>query len=176
MFRAWGRVSFFLVAVSLCLATVAQVNGQEKMSSRGSKAAASIEKTSKSTKGKTTRNSGRLPRYFASLVDDEQRQEIYKIQASYREKIEELEAELAKLEVAQMSEIEEVLTATQLKKLSGLREDAAASSAPKSAAKASTSKASTSKAKSANAKRSTTSTSAKPASSSSKSTRKSSKK
>ena len=68
---------------------------------------------------------GRLPRYFASIVDARQRVEIYAIQNSFRLQIQELEEQLEALKQSEMSEIESVLTATQRKRLDELRSDAA---------------------------------------------------
>jgi hypothetical protein len=135
MFSVWGRVPLILLLASFCLVTVAQ----EKKSTGSAKApAASAKKdvsSTKSAKQQTTRPRGRLPRYFSSLVDDKQRAEIYQIQALYREKIQELETELAKLELEQMSEIEDSLSATQRKELSELREKSRAGSGSTSGTK-----------------------------------------
>jgi hypothetical protein len=135
MFSAWGRVPLFLLLASFCMVTIAA----EKKSTRSVKASSqSVKKAASNTKAadeKTTRPRGRLPRYFSSLVDDKQRVEIYQIQASYREKMQELQAELAKLDLAQMSEIEESLSTEQLKKLDELRQKGRAGSGSKSAAK-----------------------------------------
>jgi hypothetical protein len=112
---------------------------EEKKSTRSVKAPSqSVKKAASNTKAadeKTTRPRGRLPRYFSSLVDDKQRVEIYQIQTSYREKMQELEAELAKLELAQMSEIEQALSTEQLKKLNELRQKGRAGSGSKSTTK-----------------------------------------
>lgn len=56
---------------------------------------------------------GRLPRYFAAIVDQSQRDEIYRIQAGYRTRIAELRAQLTALEGSQAAEIEAVLTPSQ---------------------------------------------------------------
>jgi hypothetical protein len=112
---------------------------EEKKSTRSVKAPSqSVKKAASNTKAadeKTTRPRGRLPRYFSSLVDDKQRVEIYQIQTSYREKMQELEAELAKLELAQMSEIERALSTEQLKKLNELRQKGRSGLGSKSATK-----------------------------------------
>jgi hypothetical protein len=64
---------------------------------------------------------GRLPRYFASLVDSRQREAIYQIQASMAAKVEALEMQLEELRQAEMREIEAVLNDTQLRQLQSLR-------------------------------------------------------
>lgn len=88
----------------------------------------STKRSSKSTRKATTEEPAstitrRLPRHFASIVDSEQRQEIYEIQATFQAKIRELEEALAELEAEQMEEIEQVLTSTQRKQLTELRQE-----------------------------------------------------
>jgi hypothetical protein len=64
---------------------------------------------------------GRLPRYFASLVDSRQRAAIYQIQSTMATKIEALERQLEELRQAEMREMEAVLNDTQLQQLQSLR-------------------------------------------------------
>lgn len=132
-----GR-SFLVVALaSVCTVAIAQKKSSTA-SSRSGKTSEATTSESESTTAKSTSKSsvkqpelkGRLPRYFASLVDRKQRQEVYEIQASYREKVEALEKQLAELRDAEMASMEKVLTATQRKKLSEMR-----SAAEKSASK-----------------------------------------
>ncbi len=66
-------------------------------------------------------SAGRLPPYFASLVDSRQRDVIYKIRASMAAKIAELEKQLEELRQAEMHEIEGVLTDDQRQQLQSLR-------------------------------------------------------
>lgn len=66
-------------------------------------------------------SAGRLPPYFASLVDSRQREAIYKIRATMATKISELEKQLEELRQAEMQEIERVLTDDQLQQLEALR-------------------------------------------------------
>jgi TolA-binding protein len=142
MYSSWNRVVLCLVLAGFCSTALAQ---EKKKSTRISKASAASEKQGAVATGvvkekQPTTLRGRLPRYFASLVDDGQRQDIYQIQASYRERIKELQAELAKLELEQMTEIEETLTSTQHKKLGEMRQRSVrggAKSSSKSAASAS---------------------------------------
>ncbi len=89
-------------------------------------------KTSKTTEG--TRVTTRLPRYFASLVDDGQRAELQEIQSGYLKKIMALRQELAELEAAQLKEMESLLTSSQRKALEEMR---AGSSKAKTAEKSS---------------------------------------
>lgn len=65
---------------------------------------------------------GRLPRYFAKVVDNEQRREIYRIQAEYVGKIEALEKQLEALRRAEMQAIVEVLSKEQWQQIQQLRE------------------------------------------------------
>ncbi len=111
MFDYWGRYVLAATLAAFCVSGIAE----ETKSKRSSKSKKAVEEK---VEDKLT---GRLPRYFASLVDEDQRSEIYEIQAGYLEKISELEAELAELRAAQLKEIEEVLTSTQKKALDDLR-------------------------------------------------------
>lgn len=77
--------------------------------------------SSKTSGAETSRVSFRLPRYFASIVDDEQRAALHEIQASYQTKITALELELAELEAAQLKELEGLLTSAQRKTLEAMR-------------------------------------------------------
>ena len=67
---------------------------------------------------------GRLPRYFGSVVDVAQRQAIYRIQAGFRERREKLEAQLMALKASEMQEIESVLSDEQLDYVQERREQA----------------------------------------------------
>ncbi len=64
---------------------------------------------------------GRLPRFFAGIVDSQQRLTIYQIQADVRAKTELLEKQLQELRDAEMLQIEGLLSAAQRTKLDGLR-------------------------------------------------------
>jgi hypothetical protein len=64
----------------------------------------------------------RLPRYFAGIVDQQQRMLIQEIQLSFRDRIELLEQELEQLRLEQMTEIEGVLTEAQRKLLDQKRD------------------------------------------------------
>ena len=105
----WGRYAFALLFSGVCLVAFA---ADKKTTSR---------KSGKASTTKQETSGGRLPRYFSSLVDDEQREEIYQIQAKYREQIAELEQQLAELEMEQLEAMEKVLTTTQRKELASMR-------------------------------------------------------
>lgn len=66
----------------------------------------------------------RLPRYFAGIVDQQQRLVIQEIQLRYRNQIEAMEKELEQLRGQQVREMEAVLTESQLKLLNQKREQA----------------------------------------------------
>lgn len=69
---------------------------------------------------------GRLPQYYADIVDGIQREKIYAIQAKHQEKLSELNAQLLAATKAMTSEIESVLTAEQKVKLKAAQEEGAA--------------------------------------------------
>jgi hypothetical protein len=139
MSHVWGRYTLALLLSSLCLTGVAQeTKGKTAMKAGKKSGAVKVEKVS-----------GRLPRHFASIVDNTQRTEIYQIQISYRERIAELERELAELAAAEMKEMEGVLTTDQREQLAERRAGSLQRKSPTKAApntKASTKKASTNKA------------------------------
>ena len=53
---------------------------------------------SQSETAESGQQGGRLPRYFAAIVDQGQRDEIYRIQAGYRTRISKLRAQLTAVE------------------------------------------------------------------------------
>lgn len=67
--------------------------------------------------------SGRLPTYYSEIVTQDQRLKIYTIQSGYNTKIEQLEAEISKLEAAMKKEMEAVLTPPQLERLEELAKE-----------------------------------------------------
>ena len=75
---------------------------------------------------------GRLPNYYKMVVDEQQRQEIYRIQAEYRTRIKELETRLKALKKERDQRIVNVLSPEQKKRV----EEAAARAKEKRAAKA----------------------------------------
>lgn len=158
MTRVLGRCLLVCALASFCVTAA----GAEKKSTRSTKSTASKTKATTEKEELT----GRLPRYFSSLVDENQREEIYEIQASYRDAIQELEEKLAALKKDEMAAMEKVLTTTQRKTLASLRSGKQVSSSSKS----------TSSTKTASAKSSTSSrsTKAKPSSTRSSSSKKTS--
>ena len=64
---------------------------------------------------------GRLPNYYGEVVNEEQRTKIYEIQATYREKMEELRKQLAALKKEQDEKVNAVLTPEQRSTLPAAR-------------------------------------------------------
>lgn len=60
---------------------------------------------------------GRLPNYYTQVVDDEQREEIYSIQADYDARINELLRQAVALRNERNSKVEAVLTPDQLEQV-----------------------------------------------------------
>ena len=71
--------------------------------------------------GKRRGNAGRLPPYYASIVDNRQRQAIYEIRTRVAAELEQLQQQLDALRRAEMSEIEALLTPAQHQQLDALR-------------------------------------------------------
>ena len=115
MSNAWVRNILVLTFTAISIIAVAQEKTQEKI--RGGQENSERKVTSDSRE--TVK--GRLPRFFASLVNNEQRIEIYLIQAKFRDQISELKQQLEELESKQMRDIEAVLTAEQREKLLDFR-------------------------------------------------------
>jgi hypothetical protein len=76
--------------------------------------------------GKDKKAKGRLPTYYADIVTDAQRQEIYTIQEKYAKKIADVQAELDAITSKRDAEIESVLNAEQKRELKKARDEAAA--------------------------------------------------
>jgi hypothetical protein len=98
--------SLAIVLASLAHPTVGQDN-------------AAAAKPAAAQKAKTFR--GRLPNYYGQVVNEKQRQAIYKIQAESAPKIAELRAQLQALIKQRDEKIAAVLTPEQLKKIEDLR-------------------------------------------------------
>ncbi len=131
--------------------TEALAQSKSSQKSKSTRSKSSDKSSSKSATAKSKTIGGRLPAYFGQVgLKDEQRQEVYEIQASYREKIEALEKELADLRAKMNKDLEGVLTTTQKRKLSSLRR-AGSSSESSSSSKSSKSR-STGKSKSSASK------------------------
>jgi len=67
---------------------------------------------------------GRLPAYYRYVVTEDQRQQIYKIQAEYEPRLGQLRAQLEALIAEQDAKVQAVLSPEQLKRVEQLREEA----------------------------------------------------
>ena len=74
----------------------------------------------------STKLRGRLPPYFAAIVNAEQRQKIYELQAAYAAKIAALEEQIAQLVAQRDKDVDAVLTPEQSAEVSRKRAEAAA--------------------------------------------------
>ena len=99
--------------------------GQPPKDDSGGSAASSQPAEPKDGKKARKKPRGRLPRYYGKVVTDKQREEVYGIQARYREQIDKLRAEIAKLLKQQEEEVSAVLTDAQRSEVAKLREEAA---------------------------------------------------
>lgn len=103
-----GRMVALVLASLVVGATAWQpAVGQERAAMKPAPVASDAEAAPKLT--------GRLPNYYASAakVNDEQRQEIYRLQADYDERIESLLDELEEIRDERDERIRNVLTADQ---------------------------------------------------------------
>jgi hypothetical protein len=66
---------------------------------------------------KKSRPRGRLPKYYATVVNEKQREDIYRIQEEYELKLKALQAQLDAMKKEKDQKIEAVLTPEQKKKL-----------------------------------------------------------
>ncbi len=94
-------VAWFVVAVALFAGSAA---GQEKKDTPA--------------KDSSARAKGFLPQNWGRIgLSDEQKQDIYKVQAKYNDEIDKLEAKIREMKAARQKDMEKVLTADQKKKL-----------------------------------------------------------
>jgi len=101
---------FALLVPSGLIATAAEQTGRNNTPAVTSKKAEKLR--------------GRLPAYFGKVVDESQRQEIYQIQADYKDRIAKLQKALAEMVQQRDREILMVLTADQLVELKSLQKAA----------------------------------------------------
>lgn len=105
------------LAATLSLALLGDfASAQAKTEKPAAKAEAKEEKVAAKRKG-------RLPAYYKDIVDEKQKEQIYKLQSEYADKLEELKTKLTKLEDERDSAIEGVLTAEQKDKLKKAKEE-----------------------------------------------------
>jgi hypothetical protein len=80
----------------------------------------------KAKAGAKEKPKGRLPAYYKDVVTDEQKDQIYAIQAKYDKQIDDLQSQLDAVKAKQNEEIEKLLSAEQLEKLAKVKEEAEA--------------------------------------------------
>jgi len=91
------------------------------------------EEPAKKDEAKKTANKGPLPPYYADVLTEEQKDEVYKIQAEYTAKIAEVRQLFAKLNKEKKEKIEAIPTPEQKQKIAQLMADAAKRKAEASA-------------------------------------------
>jgi len=79
---------------------------------------------SKAKAGAKEKPKGRLPAYYKDVVTDEQRDQIYAVQAKYAKQLEDLQAQVDAVKAKQMGEIEALLSAEQKEKIAKVKEEA----------------------------------------------------
>jgi len=112
--------TLFSLAIALAYLASPAVVGQEKAAAPQPAAAKQANKPR-----------GRLPSFYKELVDQKQREAIYKIQQEYAAKIADLQAQLEAVTTERDEKIAAVLTPEQHKKLEALRAAAKAKREPK---------------------------------------------
>ncbi|MEX2187629.1 MAG: hypothetical protein WD875_12575 [Pirellulales bacterium] len=98
---------FFVMAAVVCGSAVAQEAGKAKAAGKA-------------------KPKGRLPAYYAKIVDEEQRTKIYALQAEFAAKKEALRKQLEAIEAEEDTAIEGLLSPEQKQKLAALQEEAKA--------------------------------------------------
>ncbi|MBC7852211.1 MAG: hypothetical protein IAF94_02150 [Pirellulaceae bacterium] len=78
----------------------------------------------KAKAGAKNKAKGRLPAYYREVVTDEQRDQVYAIQAKYEKQLGDLQSQLESVRAKQNEEIDALLSAEQKEKLAKLREEA----------------------------------------------------
>ena len=80
--------------------------------------------STRTERSKTEKLRGRLPAHFGKVVDESQRQEIYQIQARYKDRIGKLQADLKSVTRQRDRAILEVLSSQQREELEELQQAA----------------------------------------------------
>jgi hypothetical protein len=100
--------------------------GEPGEAGNGAATATEAGATSSDAKAPRAKPRGRLPVYFARVVDAEQRERIYDIQKSYAEQMEPLRQQLAQLDEQMRAEVREVLSDAQRQEVDQLIAEARA--------------------------------------------------
>ena len=114
-FPFWKKIALVSLASAFVVASLSFSVGQDTKKGSG-KAKTEVKETAKAK--------GRLPAYFKDVVTEEQKDQIYTIQAKYEKQISDLQSQLEEVRSQQMAEIEKLLSADQKKKLADLRAEA----------------------------------------------------
>jgi len=78
----------------------------------------------KAKAGAKEKPKGRLPAYYKDVVTDEQREQIYAVQAKYAKQLEDLQSQIDGVKAKQNEEIEGLLSAEQKEKLAKVKAEA----------------------------------------------------
>ncbi len=78
----------------------------------------------KAKAGAKAKAKGRLPAYYKDVVTDEQRDQVYAIQAKYEKQLSELQGQIDAVKAKQNDEIDALLSAEQKEKLATVRAEA----------------------------------------------------
>lgn len=125
----WARIA--CVAALVVAGAAVNASGQERGPAKPAAAppATAAKDAAASAKEPAAKETlkGRLPAFFASVVNEKQRAEIYDLQNRYASQIKQLQAQLDALTKERDTAIDAVLTAEQLAEVNKKREAAKAS-------------------------------------------------
>lgn len=127
----------FLIVLGLAVIGVSSATQQfaaaQTKNGMNQSEASPIQKAELESSAEGPKLSGRLPRYYSSVVRPEQRQAIYQIQATYRQEIAKLQMQLEELKQRESEEIAQVLSEEQRDRVMQLQNAGATSSSPTAA-------------------------------------------
>ena len=112
----WKKVVLASLASSLLI-------GVMSLSTIGQEAKKGDDKAKPAAKERA-KPKGRLPAYYKDVVTEEQRDQIYAIQAKYEKQLADLRDQIEAVQAKQTAEIEGLLSAEQKEKLAKVREEA----------------------------------------------------
>jgi hypothetical protein len=121
------RFSRLFLGIALCTASATLLAETPRVSAADGQPAGRVVKK--------IRARGRLPNYYANVVTEKQKEDIYKIQEEYKPKIDAAKAQLDALNKEMNEKISAVLTAEQKKKVEEAEAAAKAEAAKAKAAK-----------------------------------------
>ena len=111
----------FLIPTCCAAADGDDARGSAKQDAPRRDSAGKSSKSASKDESKGARSKGRLPRYYAEVVDDEQREKIYAVQEPFQTQIDELEATLEQIKAERDKAIRAVLTPEQRKKIDAMK-------------------------------------------------------